>query len=150
MNLFGYGQKRTLAELATENVKTHRANEALRFKMSENYLIGPQSPIYQQVINVSKEGALLTTIDFAKLNKSAGLNNLDFIFTDIEVDKLIAVVAKYLESEGCNYTLTGQILTICWPDPCQIKIEEPIHIVDKDENQKQSIMNKEEKSLSKE
>ena len=124
--LFGYGQKKNLAQQATDSVRKYRTHINERLKNSENYLKGPESPIQHEILNRAKNGQLCAIIDFAELNKSFGLNNADFLFTDEEIDKLIVSVAKYLESEGCDYTVTNQSLTVQWPDPNSAQIEEPL------------------------
>jgi len=115
--LFGYEQRKTLSEMAIQNVKTCRLARANRFKLSENYLTGSNSPVHQEIMDASKNGELSIAIDFDKLNRSSGLYNPQEIYTYQEIDQLIVTVAKHLENEGCDYNVIGQTLTISWSDP---------------------------------
>jgi len=120
-SLFGYGQQKKLAEIASENVQIYRQDRLKKLESAKIFLIGPSSPIRTTIIEGSKKGKLTVDINFQDLNKENKCGCNDHIFSDEELDKLIIGVADFLEKEGFNYGVMGQSITINWPDPDTIK-----------------------------
>lgn len=113
MNLFSYGQKKKIAQIASEYVEQHRFEERKRIDDAKLYLIGSQSPVIHKIYESAKLGLLETSVDFSELNKNGELDN----FTNAELDQLIYYMTSFLLEEGCNVCIKSQTLLITWPDP---------------------------------
>lgn len=116
MNLFAYGHKKKIAQIASECVGQARLEKYKRMTEAKSYLVGSQSPVTQRIYQHAKSGLLGTTIDFAELNENGDINDLQR-FDDKELDELIYHVTLFLLDEGCNVCVKLQTLIITWPDP---------------------------------
>lgn len=105
------------ADDATHNVRLYRQEKATHIKTIKCHMRSLYSPIRAEIMKQSKAGLLSADINFQAIK--LGVDN--FVPNKDELDDIIADTILFLEDQGLNHTLNGNILTICWPDPEQPK-----------------------------
>lgn len=115
--MFGYRKSKLLSTQATDNVKSFRRKKTSLIANCIHYLTNYNSPIIKQILDVSNRGLLSTSINFTDMNINNKMNNLDYLFEQSDLDKIIIKVIEYIKIEGFNFDLSDNNLIISWSDP---------------------------------
>jgi hypothetical protein len=123
MNIF---QKPKLVEVAINNVLTYRLEKIQKINKYFDYLIGPNSPIKEQIICFSKKGYLETEIDIKKMLEN-GIT--DYQYDSKEIDQLTVTISNYLFDQGFNCNVIDQTIIIYWPEPEPITSDHLVSLI---------------------